>query len=79
MALQSTWGPSQHLCKQSAVMTVEVATMLWPCGGLYLEEVRHMDVKVALCGVWSSSGSGAKSAIYDCYDIHIGTTDIHEI
>ena len=40
-------GSSQHLRKQSAVMTIEAATTLWPCGGLCLEEVRHMDVKIA--------------------------------
>jgi len=54
-ALQLTQGPSLRLRKQSSVMTVEVATMLWPCGGLCLEEVRHTDVKIAQCSVWSSS------------------------
>jgi len=37
MALQSIRGPSQHLHKQSAVMTIEVATTLWLCGRLCLE------------------------------------------
>ena len=44
---QSTRGPYQRLRKQSAVMTIEAATTPWPCGGLCLEEVRHMDVKIA--------------------------------
>jgi len=45
-ALQSTQGRSQCLRKQSAVMTIEAATTLWPCGGLCSEEVRHIDVKI---------------------------------
>jgi len=31
-AFQSTQEPSQHLRKQSAVMTVKAATTLWPFG-----------------------------------------------
>ena len=34
-ALQATWGPSQRLREQSAVMTIEAATMQWPCDGLF--------------------------------------------
>jgi len=50
--LKTEWGFSVYLgpfwClrKQSLVMTVEAATTLWPCSSLYLEEVRHMDVKI---------------------------------
>jgi len=32
--------------KQSAVITVEAATRLWPCGSLCLEEVCHTDIKI---------------------------------
>jgi len=38
---------SQHLCKQSAVMTIEAATMQYLCGSLRFEEVRHTDIKIA--------------------------------
>ena len=53
-ALQLTRGPSQRLRKQSAVMTIEDATTLWPYDGLRLE-VCHMNVKIASCSVWSNS------------------------
>ena len=47
-------------------MTIEAATMLWPCGGLCLE-VRHTDVKIAYCSVQCSSsecGTGGRGEVY---------------
>jgi len=55
-------------------MTIEAATTLWPCGGLCLEEVRHMGVKIASAVFGPvhqnvAPGAGTKSDIYDCYDL----------
>jgi len=80
MTVQSTREPSQRLRKQSAVMTIEAATTLWPSGGLCLEEVCHTDVKIAyaVCGpvhqnVAPEGGGrcGVKSPIYDRCDLFI--------
>jgi len=53
----------------SAVMTIEAATVLWPCGGLCLEEVRHTDIEclVQFIRIWHRALERSQLSIISSY------------